>query len=85
MYIHDFKTPAEENSRPQRVEPVIRESAALAIYRSPGEIGDRSTYIRRNAQIGFTSRGFIDVRAAIAERNPIRRAIMESKSSSDAS
>lgn len=42
----------------------------------------------RNAQIGFTSRGLIDVYAAIApmvERNPIRRAIRESKRSLDAS
>lgn len=42
----------------------------------------------RNAQIGFTSRGLIDVYAAIApmvERNPIRQAIRESKRSSDAS
>jgi len=45
-------------------------------------------YIYRNAQIGFTSRGLIDVYAAIApmvERNPIRRAIRESKRSSNAS
>lgn len=47
------------------------------------------TYIyNRNAQIGFTSRGLIDVYAAIApmvERNPIRRAIRESKRSLDVS
>lgn len=39
-------------------------------------------HIYKNAQIGFTSRGLIDVYAAIApmvERNPIRRAIRESK------
>ena len=40
--------------------------------------------VYRNAQIGFTSRGLIDVYMAIAsmvERNPIRQAIRESRSS----
>lgn len=66
----------------------------LSIYRSPRAPSAHivCTYvcigIYRNAQIGFTSRGLIDVYAAIApmvERNPIRRAIRESKRSLDAS
>lgn len=59
----------------------------FSTYRSPRARPD-CTYMYRNAQIGFTSRGLIDVYAAVApmvERNPIRRAIRESKRSSDAS